>query len=80
MPSGPRLSVQRALSVPMGMGPGPKTFGIGFGLWTGRYKLLGLVTDVTDVRYGYCCLALQRFTFWKHDPPEPDEGLNKAKP
>ena len=34
MPSGPRLSVQRALSVPMGMGPGPKTFGIGFGLWT----------------------------------------------
>ena len=51
------------------MGDPPKTFGIGFGLWTGRYKLLGLVTDVTDVRYGYCCLALQRFTFWKHDPP-----------
>ena len=50
------------------MGDPPKTFGIGFGLWTVRYKLLGLVTDVTDVRYGYCCLALQRFTFWKHDP------------
>ena len=50
------------------MGDPPKTFGIGFGLWTVRYKLLGLVTDVTDVRYGYCCLALQRVTFWKHDP------------
>ena len=60
--------VQRAISAAMFMGDPPKTFGIGFGLWTGRYKLLGLVTDVTDVRYGYCCLALQRFTFWKHDP------------
>ena len=56
----------------MFMGDPPKTFGIGFGLWTGRYKLLGLVTDITDVRYGYCCLALQRFTFWKHDPKAAD--------
>ena len=57
------------------MGDPPKTFGIGFGLWTVRYKLLGLVTDVTDVRYGYCCLALQRFTFWKHDPNVHRPGL-----
>ena len=32
--------VQRAISTAMFMGDPPKTFGIGFGLWTGRYKLL----------------------------------------
>ena len=67
--------VQRAISAALIMGDPPKTFGIGFGLWTVRYKLLGLVTDVTDVRYGYCCLALQRFTFWKHDPNVHRPGL-----
>ena len=29
------------------MGDPPKTFGIGFGLWTCRYKLLENITDVT---------------------------------
>ena len=31
------------------MGDPPNTFGIGFGLWTRRYKLLENVTDVTAV-------------------------------
>ena len=30
------------------MGDPPNTFGIGFGLWTIRYKLWVYVTDVTD--------------------------------
>ena len=76
LPRGPKSDLASAALI---MGDPPKTFGIGFGLWTVRYKLLGLVTDVTDVRYGYCCLALQRFTFWKHDPPPHEFSDGEAK-
>jgi hypothetical protein len=50
------------------MGYPPNTFGIGFGLWTVRYKLLVSVTDVTDAEARF---ALSRITLWEPDPTCP---------